>query len=137
MKLSDVEAQTDSLLPRAQMTFEKAYPTVRSLRVEIEDSDGMRGSRKTAPSIYTEKHFVPIINCHNPRCYGGGLDVGRLLRWQVVEPKCTHYEDTVSCCGYEGSPKGRRRDGPCDTVFRVKIDVEYQDKTSPRGPSAS
>jgi hypothetical protein len=39
----------------------------------------------------------------------------------------TEYETTMHCLGYEGSPKGRRNDGLCDTYFKVKVSVVYKE----------
>lgn len=127
MKLSDVEARTDYLLPRVSAAFAKACPTVKSLRAEIESGGAFWGEHSTS-SVYTENSFVPLTNCRNPQCYGDGLDLERLLRWSVVEARHATYEDTIPCCGYEGSPEGRRRTGSCDARFRVKITVEYNDQ---------
>ena len=123
MKLSDVEAATDYAIPRVATTFEKAYPEVKTLQFEIEGSDIW--GRYKIDHRGTEKNFRQLINCANPHCYGGGVNLDRLLRWSLIERKQTSFEETISCCGYEGSPKGRRKTGSCDTSFRVKIAVEY------------
>jgi hypothetical protein len=132
MKLSDVEAATNYLLPRVPTTFEKAYPMVESIRVEVRPSgEGFEPFRNETErlDVYNEKSIPAIINCRNPRCYGGGLNLDYLIRWAVVESKQTEYEAYKSCGGYEGSPKGRRKGDPCDTRFRVKVDVTYRKET--------
>lgn len=128
MKLSDVEAE--KVYPfRQPGTFAQAFPTVQSVRVEVRpNGEGFEPfmAERERVDVYTENTLAPIINCRNPRCYGGGLDLGYLLRWGVVEGKRTEFEDTILCKGYEGSPKGRKKDGPCDTYFKVKIQVTYK-----------
>jgi hypothetical protein len=129
MKLSDVEAQTNYLLPRNVASFEKAYPEVDSIRVELRPSgEGFEPypGQQELVQIYSKDSMVPIVNCRNPRCYGGGLDLDYIVRWSVVAAKRTEYETVISCSGHEGSPKGRRNYGPCDTMFRLKISVTYK-----------
>lgn len=123
MKLSDVEAATDYAIPRVVTAFEKAYPEVKILQFEVEGSDTW--GRYKVDHKGTEKNFRQLINCANPSCYRGGVDLGRILRWSLIPGKQSSFEDRISCCGYEGSPKGRRRTGSCDTYFRVKFVVEY------------
>ena len=132
MKLSDVEAQKPK--PFGQPgTFAQAFPTVQSVRIELRpNGEGFEPfmAEQERVDVYTETTFPRIIDCRNPRCYGGGLDLGYLLRWTVVEAKRTEYEATIRCKGYEGSPKGRKNDGPCDTYFKVKITVTYKPDAS-------
>lgn len=130
MKLSDVEANRNYFIPRTASTFEKAYPTVKSIRVEVRPvGDGFEpfGNMTERLEIYNESNIPAILDCRNPRCFGGGLNLDYLIRWAVVEAKQTGYETTSRCKGYEGSPKGRRNDGPCDTYFKVKVSVVYKD----------
>jgi len=54
------------------------------------------------------------------------LQLDHLVRWSVVEAKLTEFETAISCDGYEGSPKGRRKGDPCDTMFRFKVSVMYK-----------
>src|ERR1035437_4851375 len=124
MKRSDVEAQEVYPFREHASSFQAAYPTVKSIRVEVRPSgQGFEPFRNELErvDVYTEKSFRATIDCRNPRCYNGGLELDYLVRWAVVEAKRTEYETEMSCGGYEGSPKGRRKDGPCDTYFKVKV----------------
>lgn len=125
IKLSDVEAGKNYALPRVEMAFQKAYPEVKSLRIDVRVSDTWGKAASTF--ILTERYFRSIIDCPNPRCAGGGVDIDRLLRWSVIEGRKTAFEDMISCCGHEGSPKGRRRTGSCDVHFHVKIQATYNE----------
>jgi hypothetical protein len=130
MKLSEVEANTKYLIPRAPSTFKEAYPTVETIRVEMRPvGEGFEpfGNMTERLEVYNENTIPAIINCRNPRCYGGGLQLDHLIRWSVVEAKQTEYERTTWCQGYEGSPKGRSKHGPCDTYFTVKVCVVYKE----------
>ncbi len=134
MKLSDVEAQTVYPFRTPAETFVDAYPTVKSIGVEVcAIGEGFEPFRNMTEwvEVYTESNMRSKLDCRNPRCFGGGLDIDYLIRWSVVEAKRTEFETTVRCRGYEGSPKGRRNDGPCDTYFMVKVNVVYKDPTQP------
>ena len=129
-KLSDVEAQKNYVFRQPAKNFLHAYTTVNSIRVEVRPvGEGFEPFRNMTEwlEVYNENNLPAIVHCRNPVCYGGGLDLDCLIRWAVVEAKQTEYETTKKCCGYEGSPKGRRNDGPCDTYFKVKITVVYKE----------
>jgi hypothetical protein len=49
-----------------------------------------------------------------------------LFRLPLVEAKQTECVTAISCQGYEGSPKGPRKDEPCDSYFKVKVSVVYK-----------
>lgn len=130
MKLSDVEAQKVYPFRTPAKSFLDAYPTVKSIRVEVRPhGEGFESYRNMTEwiEVYNETNIPAILDCRNSRCFGGGLELDYLIRWSVVEAKQTEYETTMHCRGYEGSPKGRRNDGPCDTYFKIKINVVYQD----------
>ncbi|HRJ17932.1 MAG TPA: hypothetical protein PLF84_02780 [Bryobacteraceae bacterium] len=130
MKMSDVEAQKTYPFRTTAKSFLDAYPTVKSIRVEVRPvGEGFEPYRKMSEyvDVYNETNIPAILNCRNPRCFGGGLDLDNLIRWSVVEGRLIDYEDTIRCQGYEGSPKGRRRDGPCDTSFKLNVSVAYKD----------
>jgi hypothetical protein len=129
MKLSDVEAQTNYAFCGTPTTFANAYPTVATLKVDVETKTVLRGEREESYS-FNQESLRPILDCRNPRCFGGGIDLDRLLRFTVVGPKLTTFETTQFCTGYEGSPKGRRRTDSCDTMFKVKVAVTYKDDTA-------
>ncbi len=128
MKLSDVEAH--KIYPfRQTTTFENAFPNVGDIRVEVriqgEEFDPAPGHPERL-NIYKNGNIPTIINCQNPRCYSGGLDLHHLLRWVIAE-KRTEFAEVTPCRGYEGSPKGRRNDGPCDTSFGVIMTIQYKE----------
>jgi hypothetical protein len=131
MKLSDVEAQKAYAFRQPAKSFLDAYPTVRSIRVEVRPvGEGFEPCRDMTEylEVYTEHNIIPaILDCRNPRCFGGGLDLDQLIRWAVVEAKQIEYETTKSCKGYEGTAKGRKNDGPCGTYFKVKVSVVYKE----------
>jgi len=130
MKLSDVKALNVPFFAKPTNNFREAYPKVKSIRVEVRpDGEGfepMHGQTHWL-EVYTESNIPTTINCRNPRCYGGGLDLDYLIRWSVVESRQTGFETTLPCRGHEGSPKGRKNCGPCDTHFKVKVTVVYKD----------
>lgn len=134
MKASDVHNNTtyfaDLFGPR--VSFKQSFPEIQVITVWVEETNfGEPVGR--GPSVYTIDTMPgPYINCHNPRCYNGGFSLERLVQCMIAT-KQTHFEGSEACQGYEGSPKGRRRDQDCDHRFRVKIDITYasEDQDSP------
>ena len=98
--------------------FSKSFPNIRDLTLRItEHGDEITGGSKE--SIYTlSSPPGEYVNCSNPRCYNGGIRIGQWLRFITEDTKT---RETLLCQGYEGSPKGRRRDGPCDNYFDVHL----------------
>lgn len=130
MKLSDVEAARGRFCAGRPAPFREVCPTVKSIRVEIRPSGEGFEPYKSGDEVlfvYDENSIPPIFDCQNPRCFGGGLNLDEVVRRYMVEGKLTKYEAPIWCCGYEGSPRGRRNDGPCHTTFRVKITIQYKD----------
>src|ERR1019366_979235 len=110
--------RTNYFIPRVHTTFERAFPDIATMRLEAERGD--ETSRLGRPMVFTENsppdRFLP---CSNPLCYRGGCDVQQFLSG-VVAARKTDVEETLFCQGFEGSPKGKKRYGPCDTYYRVK-----------------
>lgn len=129
MKLSDVEGAKNYIL-REPATFARAFPAVSEIRVEIrptgEGFEPMFGQKEWL-DVYNMESIPMYYNCRNPRCYGGGVDLHQLIRWHIVERKIAEFEDSFSCSGHEGSPKGRKKYGSCDSYFKVKITARYRD----------
>lgn len=128
-KLSDIEAQRP--FRGAAFPLSETLAKVETLRVEVRPTVKGRpiisfGNHEWI-ELYNEKTIVEILNCRNPSCYGGGLDLANLL-WNVVNKKKAEDETSISCAGEERSPKGRRYHRPCDTRFSVKINVTYKEQ---------
>lgn len=125
-KLPEVEKNTSYFIPRVPSTFDKVFPEIESIRLEAElHGEGVNKYNQTA--VMTEKHFERFLPCHNPLCYGGGIDLQRFVSYLVAGRK-TEEEDTLFCQGHEGSPKGRKNYGPCDTYYKVKANLSYKPK---------
>jgi len=129
-KLSDVKAQNVPFFSQPTSSFHKAFPTVKTIGVEVRsDGEGFEPLHNQTEwlAVYTESNIPGTIDCRNPRCTDGGLDLERLIRWSVVEGKQASYETTKKCEGHEGSPKGQRKGEPCETYFKVKVSVTYRE----------
>lgn len=120
-KASDVFQQTNFLFAR-KGTFAEAFPTIEHFRADVERSD--RDGRRH-PEVYTESNVREMVDCSHPLCYGGGFRLVALIRAMVAEQQ-TDREFFEPCCGYHGSPKGRRNYGSCGESFRVKIHIDYR-----------
>ena len=124
-KASDVFAQTDFFMGGKTSDFSKAFPKIDKLKIEvIEDGEGINEYNR-------EKHFTEsnppseYIDCHNSRCYNGGVHIGQLLRY-MTETNQTELESRKYCQGYEGSPKGKIKYDECETTFNIKISIVFK-----------
>lgn len=127
-KLTDRIAKTDYVFRRKVDSFEEAYPTIAKLHVEVTESQIGHGSSQCTRT-FTERDFQHAVNCSNPPCYGGGVEIGWIIH-DMVRDKKTDHEELKRCQGYEGSPKGRRRIRNCFHSFRIKAHIEYKDNTT-------
>jgi hypothetical protein len=122
-KLSDVINDTNFVFKQKVNTFSEAYPTVNKLRVEVYESEGLSGEKLNA--TMSETSFSHSVNCSNPVCYGGGVEVGNIIH-EMVRKKLMEHEETKDCRGYEGSPKGKKKYRSCLQTFRIKAHLEYR-----------
>jgi hypothetical protein len=106
-------------------TFDKAYPMIADFTVKVTESDG---GPNESTRVYN-RHIRPgeYINCSNPLCYNGGFDLGSILREMTYQARETRWSGSRSCQGYEGSPKGRKKYGPCFNRFEVAVEITYKD----------
>jgi hypothetical protein len=73
------------------------------------------------------------VDCTNPLCYYGCVDVGHILRTMVLDRQTTR-ESSVHCKGNEGAPTRK----PCMASFGVKVDIDFRDaQESPSGHQPS
>ena len=125
MKASDVYRESKSLLPKTA-SFSDVFPEIKDLSIEIEQDSFHNKKLDTIKSFYDIKNPPgPFIDCDNPFCYNGGFNIGNILKYMIVR-KETEEENTISCQGYEGSPKGRRKDDDCLNQFNYKIKIKYK-----------
>ena len=74
-KASDVFRETNFLLGE-KVAFAKAFPSIETLRVEVEeDGEGVRYEWGRV-SVYTQDRAGEYINCSNSLCYNGGFRLG-------------------------------------------------------------
>ncbi len=126
-KAMDVFNKTNFLLGDKTSSFSKAFPKIQTLRVKVV-ADGEGVTKYNREESYTEKRPPgEYINCHNPRCYNGGFRIAQSIRF-MVERKQLRESFTEHCQGYEGSPKGRKKYGPCDNVFHVEIELKLEEE---------
>jgi len=123
LKAQDV-FKCDTLFGEKVSEFSKAFPDIASLRGMVEEFDF--GSLERT-MYYSESNIGEYINCGNPRCYNGGFQLGQQLRFMSYD-KETKKKFNIHCQGYEGSPKGRKKYGPCDRHFKVEIEIVYKEE---------
>jgi hypothetical protein len=104
--------------------FEDAFPDIESLAVESREISHQATRKHTRH--FDQTNFGEYIDCSAPLCVRGGVSVGSIVR-EMAATKQTTLETTERCVGYEGSPKGRRRYGPCSNIFQIKVSVKYKE----------
>ena len=123
-KASDVFQNTDFLFSK-KVTFAEAFPTIEDIKVVVK-----RGGHYGVSEWNKEEHYGmnvgEYVDCSNSTCYNGGFSIGEFVRLMVASNQ-THFEkDYISCQGYEGSQKGKRRYRSCTNHFAVVIDIKYK-----------
>lgn len=122
-KISDHLARSAPFLAKRVDTFGEAYPTIAKLKVHIKEFS--YSPKEVSTWSFNEENFRHSVDCSNSRCFGGGFLVGRELHSLVQKRKETA-NGTSGCCGYEGSPKGRRRVRDCMHGFTYTFEIEYK-----------
>lgn len=119
-KLSDIYNRTTPILGRKVGTFGEAYPTIAKLELTVSEDKGMGGvCNETRMS---ERSFQPIVNCSNPLCYGGGVNVGRVLH-DIAGKKQAQVDSVEMCQGREGTKTKKSR--TCLHRFHVVGEITY------------
>lgn len=104
-------------------TFEKAYPTIRKIRIEFSQTgDGV--SEQCYPLVITNSP-PELIRCDYPRCRRGGFDLNQMV-YMMVSTHETSKSVDLKCSGDEGSPKEQKIGLPCWNRFSVAITIEYE-----------
>jgi hypothetical protein len=106
-----------------KVSFAEAFPSVASLTVVVEiNGRGVRGLKET--SRFDATTLREYVDCRDPRCYGGGFQIGAVLRPMVWRTK-EHEDGSSMCQGSEGS-SARKRGISCMTQFTYNIDIVYK-----------
>ena len=116
-KASDVSREHPRWLSRPAASFAEAFPGVDSIRVDVREEDIGQLVRERTLSA---EAISECVDCSNPLCYNGGFVLGPTIRL-MVESRRTDEDISVSCQGYEGSPKGRVKDDECMHTLTSKF----------------
>ena len=115
-----------------RVSFEQAFPTIEEVEVEVEEKGRGRGSWGSWMKVYKRPHWPDEhLLCHNSLCVKGGFPIWKILGKMVSQRK-TDARGSELCQGYEGSPMGRRRYGPCPNIFMHTIRLRYKENAEPR-----
>lgn len=102
----------------------KAFPDLKSLDIAItqEDMGFGRASDLRKNHHFNEKDFPASVQCSNPLCKQGGLELSNIVRFYESG------EHDFPCNGHEGSPAGRKIGPRCHVTFKVKLTIERHPK---------
>jgi hypothetical protein len=123
-KWSDVLGQpVDPLAPRTKWC--DVWRQVETMRLEVRQGKGFMAERAQPEIITQTSTYGKFVDCRNPMCVRGGVNVSVMIADAVVKRQ-TSIDVTSPCCGYEGSPKGARRYGPCLFRFLVRGTITFK-----------
>lgn len=132
LKAQDIFNQANFLFGK-KVAFAEAFPEIDTIRLEYSEKGVVPQyyHRLNAEGEYawcrTDKNAIgEFINCSNPLCYNGGINVGHVIR-EMVKNREETKEGSAICQGNEGSPKGRRIYRSCLNYFKYKITITYKD----------
>ena len=121
-KLSDI--YNESAFASGKKLLTDAFPEIEDIRVEVKETG--EGCNWNSPIVLEKEQLGSAIDCHNPRCFGGGFPVARVVQ-QMVRTRQGELKISRRCQGYEGSPKGRRKARDCYNRFEVVIFIKYKE----------
>jgi hypothetical protein len=104
-----------------QRPFKELNPKVEELVVKVlEEGKGGRQS----PQWQTLGN-VTRLDCHNPLCQRGGVDLHHTLR-EMVATRRAELENVAMCRGTEGGPSAAPRHCPNRFAFRISLVYEAE-----------
>ncbi len=123
-QLSPGTEKSEKIFAKKFNSLQEAFPTIQKLSFKVTEKD-MGNPNPIRRWNFDESNFQPVVNCSNPLCYKGGLRLDTVLD-EMIRKNKTEMEETKSCQGYEGSPKGKKRSGTCYHSFQLKVNIEYK-----------
>src|SRR2546426_909576 len=91
----------------------EAFPGVISLNVKITQDPFGHYTNRPGQNVshFTLENLEKHVRCLNPHCQQGGLDLQNIVAFSESG------EQTFSCNGHEGTPKGHKVGDACDNTF--------------------
>jgi hypothetical protein len=115
----------DSSTQNADLLINR-FPDVEYFRITVSEcSDLIWGGREWVTVFSSEDLTEGQLNCHNSRCFGGGLSITNILKEMISSHKSTH-EYSQKCSGYDSSPKGRIQRKSCVHLFKITAELGYK-----------
>ena len=100
-----------------QQPFRELNPKVEELMVKVLEEGRGAGQRPEWQTLGS----VTRLDCHNPLCQRGGVDLHHTLR-EMVATRRTELENVEMCCGIErGGPSAAPRHCLNRFVFRISL----------------
>lgn len=107
----------------------KRFPELKDLRIEWEEClPSEEGSQAVTGALVhsireADGKVEPVLACPNPRCRGGGFEVGFLVESMTSE-RIEERTGMLVCVGWEGTA-GSREKLPCTRAIRYRIRLSY------------
>ena len=107
----------------------RRLPALTDLRIEWEEClPSEEGSRAVTGALAhsireADGKVEPILACLNPRCRGGGFEVGFLVESMTSE-RIEERTGVLVCVGLEGTARSREA-LPCTRAIRYRIRLSY------------
>ena len=119
-----------SLLIGKPITFESAFESVESIRIEFREyGDGIRewimGDTPTLQCITDKKSIGEDISCNNPFCSNGGFEIGDKL-FEMILDGDTERSLYVFCHGHIGKIKKYETPRQCNHRIEGRIIIKYK-----------
>ena len=108
----------------------RRFPEVKDLRIEWEEClPSEEASRAVTGALAhsireADGKVDPILTCPNPRCRGGGFEVGFLVESMTSE-RIEERTGVLVCVGWEGTA-GCREALPCTRAIKLSNSTELR-----------
>jgi hypothetical protein len=110
-----------------EQAFGECSPEIAAMRIEVVETRLPFGAGKALRVFTMKNHPGEHIACSAYLCCSGGFQIGEMLD-HMVRQRTARLSALVACQGYRGSPKGRRRYGPCSNQFSVSISLSFAER---------
>lgn len=117
--------RSEPFLGRTVTSFRKAYPEVRTLRLEATHHGDMRHEPQRK-DVYSESRVPSKIPCPEPDLQGWWLRLNTIIM-TLTHGKTTSYQTRWSCRGREGSRRTQVNPYSCMNSVELNLEITYHE----------